>query len=48
MTFSDWNPGQPKGSLNHNCLAMYKTTEWHWHDAPCPVNRYGYICEISF
>ena len=47
IDYSDWHPGQygtPR--LNQNCLFLYKSTGWNWHDASCSLKR-GYICEMS-
>ena len=41
-----WNPGQPAGAKNEQCLVMEGSNEYVFHDRSCN-RKYNFLCQIS-
>ena len=47
VTFTQWEPHQPDGIYNENCMAVNRAwNTWEWDDQPC-VNGYKSVCEME-
>ncbi|XP_052062581.1 C-type lectin domain family 17, member A-like [Mytilus californianus] len=48
VCYSKWHPGQPSNyGNNEDCGHFASGYEYEWNDAPCNIERMGYICECS-
>jgi len=48
VNFSDWHYTQPNGGTFQNCLYLYNSNNWQWHDGVCTNPRYPQyaLCKI--
>lgn len=48
IRFSNWSPNQPDDNNNHeDCGHFWSHHHFEWNDAPCFLDKMGYICECS-
>ncbi|OPL33807.1 aggrecan core protein, partial [Mytilus galloprovincialis] len=48
IRFSNWSPNQPDDNNNHeDCGQFWSHHHFEWNDAPCYLDKMGYICECS-
>jgi hypothetical protein len=44
VTYARFNPGEPNGNINENCLGML-TESGNWADVPCQSTYSYHVCE---
>ncbi|CAG2209475.1 unnamed protein product [Mytilus edulis] len=48
IRFSNWSTNQPDDNNNHeDCGHFWSHRHFEWNDAPCYLDKMGYICECS-
>ncbi len=46
VVFSSWEPGQPNGGEDWNCIILWKEHNWFWGDYSCDALYYP-LCQVA-